>query len=130
MRSIWCRRACCVLSVCAGPGLSLVYSPAVDGMSGVPGEDGLVVDLVEKLLRDGAVGASALAEDVADQVLAWTVMVHHDPDSARYYRSPVADVRDKAVELAGRPPVPLAEGVVGRDDGYGLAVIERLGLVE
>jgi len=90
----------------------------------------LVVDLVEKLLRDGAVGASALAEDVADQVLAWTVMVHHDPDSARYYRSPVADVRDKAVELAGRPPVPLAEGVVGRDDGYGLAVIERLGLVE
>jgi hypothetical protein len=91
---------------------------------------GLVVDLVEKLLRDGAVGAPALAEDVADQVLAWTVMVHHDPDSARYYRSPVADVRDKALELAGRPPVTLAEGVVGRDDGYGLAVIERLGLVE
>jgi hypothetical protein len=63
-------------------------------------------------------------------VLAWTVMVHHDPDSARYYRSPGADVRDEALELAGRPPVPLAEGVVGRDDGYGLAVIERLGLVE
>ncbi len=91
---------------------------------------GLVVDLVETLLRDGTVGASALAEDVADQVLAWTVMVHHDPDSARYYRSPVADVRDKALELAGRPPVPVMEGVVGRDDGYGLAVIERLGLVE
>ena len=90
----------------------------------------LVVDLVERLLRDGAVGAAALAEDVADQVLGWTVMVHHDPDSVKFYRSPVADVRDKALELARRPPAPVAEGVVGRDDGYGLAVIEWLGLVE
>ena len=90
----------------------------------------LVVDLVEKLLRDGALGASALADAVADQVLGWTVMAYHDPDSVRFCRTQVAQVRDKALELAGRPPVPDAEGVVGRDDGYGRAVIARLGLVE
>jgi len=44
-----------------------------------------------------------------------------------FYCTPIARVRDKALELAGRPPVRLAEGVVGRDDGWGLAVIGWLG---
>src|SRR5260370_38095789 len=64
MRSIWCRRACCVLSVCAGTGLSLVYSPAVDGMSGVPGEDGLVLDELgrERLTEGRQLLAALLGE--------------------------------------------------------------------
>jgi hypothetical protein len=71
-----------------------------------------------------------LADAVADQVLRWNVMAHHHPQSAGFYRTPIARVRDKALELAGRPPVRLAEGVVGRDDGYGLAVIGWLGAAE
>jgi hypothetical protein len=85
---------------------------------------GLVVDLVDRLLRDRAAGAAELADVVADRVLAWTVMAYHHPD----YRDPLARIQDKALELAGRPPLPSAEGVVGRDDGYGLALIGRLGL--
>jgi hypothetical protein len=108
--------------------LAAVSEPG-DGMRGwLPFQ--LVVDLVERLLRDGAAGAVALADAVADQVLGWTVMAHHHPQSVGFYRAPLARVRDKALELAGRPPVRLAEGVVGRDDGYGLAVIGWLGAAE
>ena len=108
--------------------LAAVSEPG-DGMRGwLPFQ--LVVDLVERLLREGAAGAAALADAVADQVLGWNVMAHHHPESVGFYRTPIARVRDKALELAGRPPVPLAEGVVGRDDGYGLAVIGWLGKAE
>ena len=55
-------------------------------------------------------------------------MENNDPDTARYYRPWIAEIRDKALELAGRAPAPSAEGVVGRDDGYGLAVIGWLGV--
>jgi hypothetical protein len=88
---------------------------------------GLVVDLVDRLLRDGAAGAAELADAVADRVLAWTVMAYHHPDAVRYYRDPLARIQDKALELAGRPPLPSAEGVVARNDGYGLALIAWLG---
>jgi uncharacterized protein DUF4132 len=53
-----------VLSVCAGPGLSLVYSPAVDGMSGVPREDGLVLDeLGRQRLAEGRQHLAALLSE-------------------------------------------------------------------
>jgi hypothetical protein len=108
--------------------LAAVSEPG-DGMRGwLPFQ--LVVDLVERLLREGAAGAVALADAVADHVLGWTVMAHHHPESPGFYCTPIARVRDKALELAGRPPVRLAEGVVGRDDGYGLAVIGWLGAAE
>jgi hypothetical protein len=90
----------------------------------------LVVDLVERLLRDRVPGAEALARDVADHVLRWNVVEHNGPDTRRYYRSWIAQIRDKALELADRAPAPSAEGVVGRDDGYGLAVIGWLGVAE
>lgn len=82
--------------------LAAVSEPG-DGMRGwLPFE--LVVDLVERLLGDGAAGAVALADTVADQVLGWTVMADHHPESVWCYRTPLARVRDKALELAGRPP--------------------------
>jgi hypothetical protein len=106
--------------------LAAVSEPG-DGMRGwLPFE--LVVDLVERLLGDGAAGAVALADVVAGQVLGWTVVADHHPESPGFYCTPIARVRDKALELAGRPPVRLAEGVVGRDDGWGLAVIGWLGV--
>jgi hypothetical protein len=108
--------------------LAAVSEPG-DGMRGwLPFQ--LVVDLVERLLRDGAAGAVALADAVAGQVLRWNVMAHHHPQSAVLYRTPIARARDRALELAGRPPARLAEGVVGRGDGYGLAVTGWLGPAE
>jgi hypothetical protein len=101
-----------------------------------------VVEMVERLLHDGAAGAAALADAVADRVLGWNVMVYHRGSADHVLRgreetngwdlqSQVADLRDKALELAGRPPVlPALEGPVGRDDGYGLAVIGWLGVVQ
>jgi hypothetical protein len=100
-----------------------------------------VVDMVEELLREHAVGAVALAEAVADQVLDWNAMVYRlfeadyvlssAFDPADDPRCDVAELRDRALELAGRPPAPPAlEGPVSRDDGYGVAVIGWLGLVE
>jgi hypothetical protein len=45
--------------------------------------------------------------------------------------SQVAELRDKALELAGRPrALPALEGPVSRDDGWGLAVLGWLGVVE
>jgi hypothetical protein len=53
------------------------------------------------------------------------------PDSVPHYKSPVADVRDRALQVGGWPPaLPHAEGAVGRDDGYGMAVIAKFGLIE
>jgi len=104
--------------------LAAVSEPGVGTNSWTP--FGLVVELVDGLLRDGAAGAAELADAVADQVLGWTVMAY-PPDSVRLYRDPLARIRDKALELAGRPPLPSAEGVVARADGYGLALIGWLG---
>jgi hypothetical protein len=86
----------------------------------------LVVDLVDRLLRDRAAGAAELADVVADRVLGWTVMAYPHADWA-VYRDPLTRIQDKALELAGRPPLPSAEGVVARADGYGLALIAWLG---
>jgi hypothetical protein len=103
----------------------------------------LVVEQVEALLADGAPGAEALADTVADQVLDWNVMVYHWYDADGVLRaspaerrerglgSGVARLRDRALELAGRPPaLPALEGPVSRDDGWGLAVLGWLGVVE
>lgn len=101
-----------------------------------------VVRMTSELLRQGAVGAAPLAEAVADHVLSWNPMVY-PPDRAddvlsaqpgeRLWdgRSVVADLRDRALALAGRPPAaPALEGPVSRDDAFGLAVIAELGSVE
>jgi len=88
-----------------------------------------VVDMVEELVRQRELGADALAGTVADQVLGWNVMVHHWLSADHVLRgaaasgdwdlrSDVAELRDKALELAGRPPaLPALEGPVSRDDG-------------
>jgi hypothetical protein len=45
--------------------------------------------------------------------------------------SRVARLRDRVLELAGRPPaLPALEGPVSRDDGWGLAVLGWLGVIE
>ena len=103
----------------------------------------LVVDMVEGLLAEGAPGAVTLADAVADQVCGWAVMKYHwygadtvlraTPAELREWDpgSDVARLRDRALALAGRPPaLPALEGPVSRDDGWGLAVISWLGVVE
>jgi Domain of unknown function (DUF4132) len=118
-----------LLAAVADPG------PGIDGYE--PFE--YVVDMVERLLQEGAAGAAGLADAVADQVLRWNAIVYHrtPPDWVMGRgvtfdtRSLVSELRDRALELAERPPAPPPlEGPVGRDDGYGLAVIGWLGLVE
>lgn len=90
----------------------------------------LVIDLAERLVREGAAGATALADALAGQVAAWNVM-EYLAFGGRGFRQNVAVLRDRALVLAGRLPAwPPNEGVVGRDDGWGLAVIGRLGLAE
>jgi hypothetical protein len=103
----------------------------------------VVASKVEALLAQGAPGAERLADSVADQVSGWNVMKYHwygadtvlraTPDQLREWGtgSNVAELRDKALELAKRmPALPAFEGKVSRDDGWGLAVIGWLGLVE
>jgi hypothetical protein len=118
-----------VLAAVADPG------PGIDGYE--PFE--FVVDMVGRLVAEGAAGAAGLADAVADQVLGWNAVVYDrtPPDwvlgsgVAFDVRSVVSKLRDKALDLAGRPPaLPALEGPVGRDDGFGLAVIGWLGLVE
>ena len=121
--------------------LAAVAEPGAGGGGYKPFE--FVVDMAENLLRDGAPGAVTLAEAVAGQLCGWNVMVHHwygadeilraSPAQLREWQpgSEVAELRDKALELAGRPPaLPALEGPVSRDDGWGTAVIGLLGLAE
>ncbi|HET7013445.1 MAG TPA: DUF4132 domain-containing protein [Streptosporangiaceae bacterium] len=100
-----------------------------------------VLDFLEQLLATGALGATSLADAIADQVQQWNPMAHHwhgadwvlrasDEDREEHV-SDVADLRTRALALAGRPPAPPAlEGFVSRDDGWGLAAIARLGVIE
>ncbi len=103
----------------------------------------VVVRMVAALLAEGVLGAESLAGDVADQVCGWNVMKHHWYGADTILRathaqlrewgmgSEVAKLRDQALDLAKRPPaLPALEGPVSRDDGWGLAVIGWLGLVE
>jgi hypothetical protein len=121
--------------------LAMVAEPGAGSGGYQPFE--VVVSRVEALLAEGAPGAEPLAVAVADQVSRWNVMTYHwygadtilraTPGQLREWGvgSQVARLRDKALELAGRPPgLPALEGTVGRDDGWGLAVIGWLGVVE
>jgi Domain of unknown function (DUF4132) len=121
--------------------LAAVAEPGTGWLGFRPFE--LVVQQVETLLAAGAPGAGALADTVADQVLDWNAMVYHWHDADGVLRaspaerrerdlgSGVARLRDRALELAGRPPaLPALEGPVSRDDGWGLAVLGWLGVIE
>ena len=92
----------------------------------------LAVDRTEHLLATGALGATALADTLADQVSTWNPMTYYGLVDAAYQDpQPFSRLRDQALEMAGRPPAwPPTEGAVGRDDGFGLAVIGWLGLAE
>ena len=91
-----------------------------------------VVKMTGRLLDRGAIGAAALADAVAHRIVSWHPMDYGDPDYVPIgAQDAIAELRDKALELAGRPPaLPATEGAVGRDDAYGLAVIGWLGLAE
>ncbi len=101
-----------------------------------------VVRMVGELLRQGAVGSTALAQAVADQVLGWEPMIYRPEcaddvllglaaDQLWSARTLVGELRDRVLDLAGRPPAPAAlEGPVSRDDGYGRAVLAFLGPVQ
>jgi len=121
--------------------LAAVAEPGTGWLGYRPFE--LAVEQVEVLLAVGAPGAGALADTVADQVLDWNAMVYHWHDADGVLRaspaerrelglgSGVARLRDRALELAGRPPaLPALEGPVSRDDGWGLAVLGWLGVIE
>ena len=92
----------------------------------------LVVERTEQLLAAGALGAAALADTLADQVGTWNPMTYYGlVDAAYQHPQRFSQLRDKALDMAGRPPAwPPTEGAVGRDDGFGLAVIGFLGLAE
>jgi len=81
------------------------------------------------LLEEGAPGAQAVADGLADRALGWNPMYRIKVRAQHPERLSV--LRDAAVELAMRPPAPPEmEGPVSRDDGYGRAVIAALGPVE
>jgi hypothetical protein len=89
----------------------------------------LALQLAAGLLEEGAPGARALADSLADRALSWNAM-YRIKARARH-RERLCVLRDAAVELAVRPPAPPEmEGPVSRDDGYGRAVIAFLGPVE
>ena len=120
--------------------LAAVSEPDVDYEAYRPFE--FVVDMAEALVADGAVGAEALAGALAGQVLGWNAMVYYwqgadwvlrAGEQLREHdqRTRVAELRDRVLELAGRPPaLPALEGPVCQDEGWGLAVIGRLALME
>ena len=89
----------------------------------------LALQLAAGLLKEGAPGAQAAADVLADRALSWNPMYRIKAVSRHPERLSV--LRDAAVELAVRPPAPPEmEGPVSRDDGYGRAVIAFLGPVE
>lgn len=109
--------------------LAAVSEPA-DGLSAAR-PIYLVVSLVEEMLTRRVPGAADLAEAVAAQVSRWHLTTYHNlPVRERGFSSNIADLRDHALSLAGYPPPPHDEGPIGREDGWGLAAIERLGPVE
>jgi hypothetical protein len=61
----------------------------------------LVVEQVEVLVADGALGAGTLADVVADQVLGWNVMVHHWYDADAILRASPAGLRERGYGLRG-----------------------------
>jgi hypothetical protein len=100
-----------------------------------------IVDYAGQLLAAHALGAASLAESIADQVQRWNVMVYHwhgadlvlreSEEDRLELRSELAEIRDRALELAGRPPArPAIEGSVSRDDAWGLAALRWLGVIE
>jgi hypothetical protein len=90
----------------------------------------LALDLVERLLSDGAPGAAELAEAVAAQAAGWKVEATFTPQWNPDVQPRVADLRDRALALAGYPPPPWFEGPVGLGDGWGLAAARWLGPAE
>ena len=89
----------------------------------------LALQHVAGLLEEGAPGAQAAADGLADRALSWNAMYRIKARSRHPERLCV--LRDTAVELAVRPPAPPEmEGPVSRDDGYGRAIIAFLGPVE
>jgi hypothetical protein len=86
----------------------------------------LVVSTAQ-LQRDQAPGAADLVAHLAEHVLGWNVQSHYGRESQ--FREKVAQIRDAALSLWGRPPPSDDEGPVSRDDAYGRALMERLGPV-
>jgi hypothetical protein len=104
-----------LLGMVTGPQAPVVFELALQRAAG--------------LLEDGAPGAQAAADVLADRALSWNAMYRIKAVSRHPER--LCELRDAAVELAVRPPAPPEmEGPVSRDDGYGRAVIAFLGPVE
>jgi Domain of unknown function (DUF4132) len=121
--------------------LAMLAEPGAGSGGSRPFE--VVVRSVGALLAERAPGAEPLAVAVAEQVCRWNVMTYHwygadtvlraTPEELREWGagSQVVRLRDKALELAGLPPaLPAFEGAVSRDDGWGLAAIGWLGVME
>jgi hypothetical protein len=89
----------------------------------------LALQAAAELLEQGAPGAQAVADGLADRALGWNPLYRIKTQARHPERLSV--LRDAAVELAVRPPAPPEmEGPVSRDDGWGRAVIAFLGPVE
>ena len=90
----------------------------------------LMLDHVERLLAAGAPGAAELAEAVAAQAAWWKVKSVNRYSQQVESEPRLADLRDRALALAGYPPPPRFEGPVGLADGWGLAAARWLGPAE
>jgi uncharacterized protein DUF4132 len=89
----------------------------------------LALHAAARLIEEGAPGAQAAADALADRALDWNPM-YRIKARARHPEG-LCVLRDAALDLAVRPPAPPEmEGPVSRDDGYGRAVIAFLGPVE
>lgn len=101
---------------------------AVAGPQG-PAAFELALGLATRLLEEGAPGAQAVADALADRALGWNPM--YRIKTRAQHPEKLSALRDAALELAVRPPAPPEmDGPVSRDDGYGRAVIATLGPVE
>jgi len=87
-----------------------------------------ILKTVVELRRNDAPGVEDLVSELIEHTLGWNVQVRRSRESS--FRQNVAEIRDSALELAGREPLPDGQGPVGSDDAYGLAVIEGLGQIE